>query len=147
MTVAASLIVAVEDPPSEAVATKLLLYVGLSSGPVTGLRGKGWLKRKAQGLNNVAHRIPVFMLVDQDTPEPCPHDLVSEWVRGTRCPQFYLRVAVMEVESWVLAHREAVSQFLQVPLARRKAIQRLGELKQPPLLSGGQGRPSSRKRQ
>ena len=113
-----AVILAVEDPPGEAVARKLLEAVGIELRSVTNSRSKSDLKKAAPKLNRAARSIPVLMLVDQDTQSPCPPTLIKQWLKGPRQQRFLFRVVVMEIESWVLAHREAFAAFLNVPVNR-----------------------------
>lgn len=83
-----------------------------------GLRGKGYLKNKARELNDTARKLPVFLLVDQDSPQECPTSLGQDWFRGPPERLMLFRVAVMEVESWILADRENCSRYLMIPLNR-----------------------------
>src|SRR5215470_232328 len=98
-----SVILAVEDKLSEAVSTKILESLDINISQLLGLRGKGYLQSKAPGLNQIARGFPVFMLVDQDTPSQCPPQLVQTWTKRQRNAKFFLRVAVMETESWIMA--------------------------------------------
>ena len=110
---------AIEDSLSEAVATKIVESCGFEIAERLGYRGNDYLKQKASELNRAAARgRPVFLLTDLDSPSNCPPNLIQSWIRGSPNPGFFLRVAVMEVESWVLADREAVAQFLSVPVSR-----------------------------
>ena len=113
-----SVILAVEDQLSAAVATKMLEILGIHISQYLGLRGKGYLQNKAQSLNQTARGFPVFMLTDQDSPSQCPPQLVQSWIKGTRNSKFFLRIAVMEVESWVMADRRGFANFLSIPLTR-----------------------------
>jgi len=58
------------------------------------------------------------MLTDLDSPEICPPTLIRSWVKGSLNRWFLLRVAVMEIESWIMADRQAVSEFLAIPTNR-----------------------------
>jgi hypothetical protein len=111
-----SVILAVEDSLSEAVSTKILEGLDIDISQRLGFQGKGYLQNKALSLNQTALGFPVFMLVDQDTPSQCPPQLAQEWTKGRRSAKFFLRVAVMEVESWVMADRGAFADFLSIPL-------------------------------
>jgi hypothetical protein len=113
-----SAILAVEDKLSEAVSIKILEDMGIIVNQRLGLKGKGYLQRKAQSLNQTARGFPVFMLTDQDSPSQCPARLIQSWLQGEQHPHFFLRVAVMEVESWVMADRQGFSNFLSIPLHR-----------------------------
>ena len=107
---------AVEDVLSDAVATKILESCGFEIAARLRQRGNTYLKQKAPELNRAAARNrPVFLLTDLDSPTNCPLDLIQSWIKGSPKPGFFFRVAVMEVESWVLADREAVARFLSVP--------------------------------
>ena len=111
-------IIAVEDKLSEAVSTKILEDLGIDVIQCLGLRGKGYFQRKAQSLNQTAKGFPVFMLTDQDSPNQCPPQLIQSWLQGEQNPNLFLRVAVMEVESWVMADRKGFANFLSIPLHR-----------------------------
>lgn len=112
------MIVAVEDRLSEAVSIKLLASLHIEISQVLGLKGQDYLRQKAPSLNLTAKGFPVFLLTDQDVPEQCPPRLLHSWVPGQRNPDFFFRVAVMEVESWVLADRSGVAALLSIPLYR-----------------------------
>lgn len=114
------MIVASEDLLGEVVVRKLISVVrpDLRIGVALGNRGKGYLRAKAQDLNHTARSIPVFALIDLDVRQPCPADLLTAWLRGAPEANKLFRVAVMEVESWVLADRDRCSAFLGVPTHR-----------------------------
>ena len=113
-----NVILAVEDRLSDAVATKILGAFDVKIVKRIGFRGKSDLEQKTLELNRAANGITVFMLTDLDTPRECPPGLIRAWTRGTLNPGFFLRVAVMEVESWVMADRIGFADFLSVPLHR-----------------------------
>jgi hypothetical protein len=93
-------------------------HLGIDISQRLGLKGKGYLQSKAPSLNQTAKGFPVFMLTDQDAPGQCPPQLVQTWTKGERNVEFFLRVAVMEVESWVMADRKGFADFLSIPLNR-----------------------------
>jgi hypothetical protein len=111
------MIIAVEDPLSEAVTRKLFAEVrpDLAITSFLGNRGNGYLRAKARELNRVAAKVPTFLLTDLDSPAACPPGLISDWLDGQLAGNLLFRVAVVEVESWVLADREHVAAFLGVP--------------------------------
>ena len=110
---------AVEDALSDAVATKILESCGFEIKARLKQQGNTYLKQKAPELNRAAARNrPVFLLTDLDSPKNCPLDLIQSWIKGLPKPGFFFRVAVMEVESWVLADRGAVARFLSVPASQ-----------------------------
>ena len=113
-----NVILAIEDRLSDAVATKILEKFGIEIVKRIGFQGKSDLERKAPELNRAANGITVFMLTDLDSPRDCPPGLIRSWIKGPINPRFFFRVAVMEVESWVMADRIGFAAFLSVPLHR-----------------------------
>lgn len=113
-----NVILAVEDRLSDAVATKILEKFDVEIVERIGFQGKSDLERKTPELNRAASGITIFMLTDLDSPRDCPPSLIRSWIRGTLNPKFFFRVAVMEVESWVMADRIGFAAFLSVPLHR-----------------------------
>jgi len=111
------MIVAVEDVLSEAVLRKTIFTVrpDVQVATAIGQRGKGYLKAKARELNRTAVAVPVILLVDQDSSGDCPPSLITSWFGGTRSRRLLFSVAVMEIESWVLAHRSALATLLSIP--------------------------------
>ncbi|MFQ5587739.1 MAG: hypothetical protein ACE5F7_02775 [Nitrospiria bacterium] len=109
---------AVEDSLSEAVAKKILLQSQKEYHVVQclGKNGFGYLKSKINAFNQAAKGMPFFVLTDQDSTKDCPPSKISKWLNQPRDPNLIFRVAIMEIESWVMAHRTAISGFLSVPL-------------------------------
>ena len=108
----------IEDDLSEAVAKKILkeassCYKVQNSQPW----GKSKIISKIDDLNNAAKGYTYFILTDQDSPDRCPPIAINE-LRSPVHRNLLYRFAVMEIESWVMAHREAISRFLSVPLNR-----------------------------
>ena len=114
------MILAIEDSLSEAVVRKLVSIVRpeLQVDTLIGRRGKDYLKSKARELNKTARSVPVFLLIDQDRLNPCPADIIKAWLTGIREPNLLFRVAVMEVESWVMADRAKFADFLGIQAKR-----------------------------
>ena len=114
-----SVILVVEDRLSEAVSTKILEHFDIEIVQRVIYEGNSYLQRKAQSYNQAAHQeCGIFMLTDLDSPEICPLTLIQSWVKGRLNPWFFLRVAVIEIESWIMADRKAVSEFLAIPVHR-----------------------------
>lgn len=116
-------ILAAEDRLSEAVATKILMNMGFEivrkpqKPRNSRLKGNSYLKKRAPEFNRSATGpYYFFMLTDLDSPKICPPELIQSWVNGPLNPRFFLRVAVMEVESWVMADQRAFAEFLEVPI-------------------------------
>jgi len=75
--------------------------------------GKGTIDRELAKYNNAGRSIPWVVVRDLDTDAPCAGEFVmSRKLKPTRW--FRLRLAVREVESWVLADAEGLSKFIDV---------------------------------
>jgi len=72
--------------------------------------GFGYLRRTIHGWNNAAKSTPFVVLTDLDTYE-CPLRLISDWLLVPKHPNLLFRVAVREVESWILADPENLAEF------------------------------------
>lgn len=103
----------VEDRLSEAIARRLLR--GCSNnfhlGTVFQKGGFGYLRRMAPAFNNAAKGIPFLLLTDLDTGN-CAPDIINEWLPKGVHPNLLFRVAIREVEAWILADCESLSRFL-----------------------------------
>lgn len=111
------IMLAVEDRLSEVVARKILQETRKNYTVDTCLIGGGfgYLKSRINSFNKVAQRIPFFVLTDQDS--GCPPGKIASWMPQRCHPNMIFRIAVMEVESWVMAHRNAFANFLSIPLS------------------------------
>jgi hypothetical protein len=114
------MIVVVEDAPSESIVRKLVaeLRPDLAVEAVVGGRGRGYIEGKAAELNRTASNVPVLILADLDRPQPCPADFIQRSLGQRPAPGMLFRLAVMEIESWVLADREELAGFLRVATHR-----------------------------
>ena len=57
--------------------------------------------------------MPVLMITDLDN-NPCPSELIDDWLGAVPSRGFLFRICVREVEAWLLAHREAMAAFLNI---------------------------------
>jgi len=62
---------------------------------------------------------PVLCIADTD--RMCPVQWLKDWSPNVMHHQFFLRLAVPEAESWVLADRKAMSEFFKISAAQIKA--------------------------
>lgn len=104
-----------EDVLSEAVLKQMLKQSQrpFSVGNCLNQRGYGKIKKIISGLNHAAKGMPYLVLTDLDNAE-CPLVIISEWLTQPKHPNLLFRIAVKEVEAWLLAHREAFAQFLGI---------------------------------
>lgn len=65
------------------------------------------------GWNKAARGVPFVILTDLDR-YPCPSALIQEWIPRHRHPNLLLRVAVREVEAWLLADAANLAAFLRI---------------------------------
>ena len=112
------IILAVEDELGEAVSTQILKRFDIEIWDTVFGEGYTYLQRKAMEFNRSANGAAIFMLTDLDSPQNCPPRLIQSWIKGALNPQFFFRVAVMEVESWVMADRDGAANFLSIPVNR-----------------------------
>jgi len=75
--------------------------------------GFGYLKTNIRGFNQASVVLPHLMLTDLDN-YACPLELIGDWVNFPLHRNFIFRIAVREVESWLLADIKGLSAFLKV---------------------------------
>lgn len=107
--------VAVEGDIDAAVARRVITEAGLSIGPIYGRRGKGHLDNSLRGYNSAAHHACWLVLRDLDRDAVCAPELVRLLLPE---PSAYmcLRIAVRQIEAWLLADRVKVADLFQLPL-------------------------------
>lgn len=118
-----SLALATEDELSEAVGLKLVdtLEADLAVSLKFRRNGFGYLKSKMRNFCELARRMPVLLLTDLDTAR-CPMTLIKDWSRNDTVPSgLVFRVAVRQVESWLLADRESMADLLGVNMRQLPA--------------------------
>ncbi len=76
--------------------------------------GKGNIKRRLRGFNHAAKGMAYFILVDLDADYACPPALLQDWFEHDKHPNLHFRIAVREVESWLLASRCAFSNYFGI---------------------------------
>ena len=103
---------AVEGDVDESVLRRAAQYAGLAVERVYGRKGKPHLKAGVSGYNSAAKHEPWLVLVDLDDDE-CPASLRQEWL-PEQTDYMCLRVAVREVEAWLLADARNAAPFLGV---------------------------------
>lgn len=109
--------IAVEGVTDTAVVARLFAWLGMEVGPVYGQRGKAYLDKHLPAYNNAARFAPWLVVRDLDTDFECAPVLTAALL-PTPAAFMRLRVAVREVESWLLADRVRIADFLSVALNR-----------------------------
>lgn len=113
--IACNLLVAVEDELSAAVMHRLIQTTGRKFviSRTFNARGCGRLKADMGKFRSASHVLPHVVLTDLDQ-YPCPPALLEDWQATALPPRLLLRIAVREVEAWLLADREGIANFLGV---------------------------------
>lgn len=104
---------AVEGNLDEVVIRRLIEDTGGTLGPVHGRKGKNYLRDKINAFNHAARFRPWIVLVDLDQDADCAPRLRQEWLKRPNHGMLF-RVAVREVESWLLGDRDRLAYFLHV---------------------------------
>lgn len=104
---------AVEGIVDDAVARRLITFAGGIIGTIYGKNGKASLRKQVAGYNNAARQRPWLTLVDLDHDFDCAPLLQEDWLPHT-ANLMCLRIAVHEVEAWLLADRKGIAKFLSV---------------------------------
>ena len=112
---------ATEDELSEAVGIRLINE--WNDRLLVALRfrrgGNGYLRSRIRNFLEIARTSPLVMITDLDR-GPCPSELRSRWVGKLRPPRnFVLRVAVREIEAWLLADADAIRELFGYRASKR----------------------------
>jgi len=108
--------IVVEDELSDAVLRKML---GEYSNRVDlqivsiGKRGKGYIKTRINEFNRQNNDLPFFILVDLDS-NSCAPELIHQWLKRPCRKNLIFRVAVREIEAWLLADPNGISNYLNM---------------------------------
>ena len=108
---------AVEGIVDEAVVRKLIAHAGGQPGTVYGKNGKPFLRQKIKGYNNAARHAPWIVLVDLDCDANCAPPLREEWLPKP-APHLCFRIAVREIEAWLMGDARSLARFLGVARSR-----------------------------
>jgi hypothetical protein len=107
---------AIEDELSEEVGSKIINDMLGGDYVIKALRrgGFGYLKSKVPSFVEMSRQYPVLMVTDLDA-EECAVALRAKWFKGLQTPETLIfRVAVREVESWLLADSIEFADYLGV---------------------------------
>jgi hypothetical protein len=108
----------VEGNLDEAVGRKIAKYCGLIVIAVNGRRGADYIRQRISSFNKSAAAMPIVTIADSmDMNEPCP-PATKNYLLPHPHRNMRFRLAVHEIESWLLADRNNLSRFLSVPINR-----------------------------
>jgi hypothetical protein len=106
---------AVEGLIDEAVVARLATRAGFDLAAVYGRRGRPHLIGRLHSYNEAARHYPWLVIADLDH-DVCAPRVLEQWLPAPaelmRC-----RVAVREIESWLLGDADRLAKFLSVPLS------------------------------
>ena len=107
----------VEDALSLAVMERLLAFTGRGYTVKIPLvtRGAGTIKKSIGKYRQASHVLPHVVLTDLDQID-CAPALLAQWGASQLPPSMLFRVAVREVESWLLADRAGFATFAGIPV-------------------------------
>lgn len=120
MTSMHGIAVVVEDELSGAVMRKLIAATGRNFviDRIINARGNTQIKvGMQQKFRSSSYVLPHVVLTDLDR-YTCPPELLDNWGAIDLPPQLLFRVAVREVEAWLLADREGIAEFLHVAVSK-----------------------------
>jgi len=77
--------------------------------------GKGKIKRQINAYNNAAQHGHYFVIVDLDNDYECAPSLIQDWLPlNKQISNFLFRIAVHEIESWLLADRDNFAVYFSI---------------------------------
>lgn len=101
-----------------AVARRLISHAGAETGLERPAHGKHKLDHAIPKYREAAtHGFPWLVLRDLDRDARCPSELMAQLDIASTA-DFCLRIAVREIESWFIADRRTLADFLRVPVGR-----------------------------
>jgi len=108
-----------EDEPTHQVMLKLYDYFqGCFSETFTiPCHGYGKIKKQIPVYNQAAQHGYYFVLTDLDNKYACAPLLIKDWLPDKAANQMLFRVAVHEIEAWLLADRKNFADFFSVSLS------------------------------
>lgn len=78
--------------------------------------GFGYIKKNINGFNQASKGCPFFVLTDLDNIN-CAPTLIEEWLGKSSNPNLIFRIAVREVEAWILADIDGFSEYIGISKA------------------------------
>ena len=113
----ATVTIAVEGATDIPVVRRLLAEAGHALAIAHGGHGKGPLDRNLVGYNNAARFAPWLVMRDLDHDAECAPAIASDLLPAP-AEHMRLRIAVREMESWLIADAESLAAFLSVKSSR-----------------------------
>lgn len=106
------IVLATEDELSEQVGLALIQEVGLAAGQRLRRQGNGYLRSRIPNFCSIAAVQPILVISDLDQ-QVCPSAMILNWLgQRIRPDNLLLRIAVREIESWLLADHDGMRVLL-----------------------------------
>ena len=109
-----------EDTLIEQAAQKIIACENseLTVSNLMGRRGFSYFKSRVDQIRRSATSLKFLVFLDGDElGATCPSDAIKGWFQTTEPDNIYVRFAFHEVESWLLADRHNLAEFLNVPIS------------------------------
>lgn len=115
MTAQLHFALATEDELSESIGIRLIHEIANAS---VGLKlrrgGNGYLRSSMSKFSQISQNTPLLIITDLDN-KPCASSLIADWKQGvTFSTGMVFRVAVREIESWILADRAGLADLFNL---------------------------------
>lgn len=119
MSMLPPIVIVVEDELSGAVMNRLVEYSGrnLVVNRIFNARGNGKLRAGMAKYREASRILPHIVLTDLDRC-PCSPELVKAWNADRLPTQMLFRVAVREVEAWLMADRAGIAKFMHIDVSK-----------------------------
>jgi hypothetical protein len=104
---------ATEGYPDEIVVRTLCRASGISISRFYNCRGKSNLDKRLSAYNEAARYYPWLIVRDLDFDARCAAELINKLIPN-RSPHLRFRIAVREIEAWLLADAERFAKFLGI---------------------------------
>jgi 5S rRNA maturation endonuclease (ribonuclease M5) len=125
------IIVVVEGQTDEALVQRILARYPNLQANYQGKGGIAHIEQRIEKYNQLARIFPVLCLVDLDRYE-CAPVRIQALISQHQHAHLYIRVAVKQIEAWLLADQENLAKFIGVPINR--IPQRPDEIDNPKLV-------------
>jgi hypothetical protein len=109
--------IVVEDYLTKAIILKIIdsFHDKFCAGTPIMQNGSGYIKKKIISFNKAANYKPYLIITDLDQYE-CPPLLIKEWLPYPKNPNLIFRIAVKEIETWLLADRSNLARYLKISI-------------------------------
>jgi hypothetical protein len=107
--------IVVEDYLTESIIKKILRNYEnkFFISAILGKCGFGYIKNRIDDFNKTTKSLAFLIIADLDQYE-CPPQIIKEWLHHPKNPNLLFRIAVKEIESWLLADRINFAKYFAI---------------------------------